>query len=351
MLSANLQTDNQSDQPTVDANASPNLSSTEFNTDKGGIPNVAVPQPAPIVQHNMPQPPQQVNTGSGSGDSSPFGAIGAIGGAISNSIGPIGDLLGFIGLAQGGTAAQGHDKAIDMALGYLTGALHQQKYGGTPDTLQQAAQEVRGRLQQKLPQQQQPFAGGGEATSATPSNPQMDQIMLMKALGLIPPDNGSSMDNSNQQQQPQQQPNAFAGGGQSTIANPNAAQAPLQPGQEFQGDGSVKGPGGPQDDAIPARLSNGEFVFSQPAVQFFGVDKLTKQNEQGKQGFMQVTQQVQANQPGAANGPPGAPQSAVMSPGQSQQSPQAMPSQQPPMAQAKGGPSVTMRKGSGYMGL
>lgn len=136
---------------------------------------------------------------------------------------------------------------------------------------------------------------------------------------------------------------------------------PLGPGQTFQGDGSVKGPGGPTDDAIPAKLSNGEFVMSSPAVQFFGVDKLTKMNEQGKQGFMQAIGQVQSNQdkgPQAAM-PQGAPGQAPMPPSMPPQgSPPGM-----PMMQAGGGfarqpqqqmsqTNPTMRnKQHGYMGM
>ena len=114
---------------------------------------------------------------------------------------------------------------------------------------------------------------------------------------------------------------------------PQQGPPPLKPGQTFMGDGSVKGPGGPQDDAIPARLSNGEFVMSEPAVQFFGVDKLNKMNEQGKQGYMQALAQVQGNQPGGPNGPPQQPQPNQQPPMQAQQ----MPPQAQPVGQAKGG--------------
>lgn len=98
-------------------------------------------------------------------------------------------------------------------------------------------------------------------------------------------------------------------------APPPGGNQPLGQGQTFQGDGQVKGPGGPTDDAIPAKLSNGEFVMSAPATAFIGVDKLTKMNEQGK-GFMRSMQQADANQqqgpaqggppPAAPMGPPGA---------------------------------------------
>jgi hypothetical protein len=133
----------------------------------------------------------------------------------------------------------------------------------------------------------------------------------------------------------------FAAGG------PDNSQPPLQPGQAFQGDGSVKGPGDATSDSIPARLSNGEFVMSAAATQFLGVDKLNKLNEQGKQGFMQAMQQVQGNQQ-----PPGQPgQQPPQQPSQGMPSMGAQIPPTAPMQQAKGGPSISMRKGSGYAGL
>ncbi|WNY15152.1 tape measure protein [Rhodococcus phage MacGully] len=43
--------------------------------------------------------------------------------------------------------------------------------------------------------------------------------------------------------------------------------------------GYVRGPGGPTDDAIDARLSNGEFVMRAEAVKRIGVDKLNQMNQ------------------------------------------------------------------------
>jgi len=43
---------------------------------------------------------------------------------------------------------------------------------------------------------------------------------------------------------------------------------------EFTGDGSVEGPGTGVSDDIPARLSDGEFVFTAKAVEEIGADKL-----------------------------------------------------------------------------
>lgn len=134
---------------------------------------------------------------------------------------------------------------------------------------------------------------------------------------------------------------------------PNQGPPPLKPGQTFQGDGSVKGPGTSTSDSIPAKLSDGEFVFSAPAVKFYGVDKLNKMNEQGKQGFMQALGQVQANQ--QQNSPQGAPpqqSSAMPAPAAPQQQQaaqqQAEPDQDDMGGMAKGGIS---HKRSGYMGL
>lgn len=47
------------------------------------------------------------------------------------------------------------------------------------------------------------------------------------------------------------------------------------------GDGPVRGPGGPRDDAVPAMLSKGEFVLNEGAVKHFGLAKLNKMNEVG----------------------------------------------------------------------
>jgi hypothetical protein len=45
--------------------------------------------------------------------------------------------------------------------------------------------------------------------------------------------------------------------------------------------GEIDGPGGPEDDAIPAWLSDGEFVLNADAVQHFGLDRLEKMNQVG----------------------------------------------------------------------
>jgi hypothetical protein len=45
--------------------------------------------------------------------------------------------------------------------------------------------------------------------------------------------------------------------------------------------GDVDGPGGPTDDAIPARLSDGEYVLNAEAVKLLGVDTLSRLNQIG----------------------------------------------------------------------
>ena len=44
--------------------------------------------------------------------------------------------------------------------------------------------------------------------------------------------------------------------------------------QEFSGSGPVEGPGSEVSDSIPARLSDGEFVFTAKAVEEIGADNL-----------------------------------------------------------------------------
>lgn len=45
--------------------------------------------------------------------------------------------------------------------------------------------------------------------------------------------------------------------------------------------GAIKGPGGPRDDVIDIKVSNGEFVLNEGAVRHFGLAKLQKMNEVG----------------------------------------------------------------------
>lgn len=70
---------------------------------------------------------------------------------------------------------------------------------------------------------------------------------------------------------------------------------------EFSGDGAVEGPGTGQSDQIPARLSDGEFVFSAKAVQAIGVDVLQKIMEEAEASVDAAQPQQVA--PGVADTP------------------------------------------------
>lgn len=68
---------------------------------------------------------------------------------------------------------------------------------------------------------------------------------------------------------------------------------------EFTGDGEVEGPGTETSDSIPARLSDGEFVFTAKSVKHLGVDKLRKmmakaENDYDKDMNVQDEQQMES---------------------------------------------------------
>ena len=68
---------------------------------------------------------------------------------------------------------------------------------------------------------------------------------------------------------------------------------------EFTGDGEVEGPGTGTSDSIPARLSDGEFVFTAKSVKHLGVDKLRKmmakaENDYDKDMNIQDEQQMES---------------------------------------------------------
>lgn len=54
---------------------------------------------------------------------------------------------------------------------------------------------------------------------------------------------------------------------------------------EFTGSGEVEGPGTGKSDSIPARLSDGEFVFTKKAVDHIGADKLQKMMEDAEREY------------------------------------------------------------------
>ncbi len=68
---------------------------------------------------------------------------------------------------------------------------------------------------------------------------------------------------------------------------------------EFTGEGEVEGPGTGTSDSIPARLSDGEFVFTAKSVKHLGVDKLRKmmakaENDYDKDMNVQDEQQMES---------------------------------------------------------
>lgn len=54
---------------------------------------------------------------------------------------------------------------------------------------------------------------------------------------------------------------------------------------EFAGEGAVKGPGTGTSDSIPARLSDGEFVFTKKATDQIGVDKLQTMMDDAERAY------------------------------------------------------------------
>ena len=82
--------------------------------------------------------------------------------------------------------------------------------------------------------------------------------------------------------------------------------------QEFAGSGPVEGPGSGVSDSIPARLSDGEFVFTAKAVEEIGADKLM--------AMMKDAEMEADNRQGLANG--GEPEERVELPVEEQKEPQ-----------------------------
>ena len=82
--------------------------------------------------------------------------------------------------------------------------------------------------------------------------------------------------------------------------------------QEFAGSGPVEGPGSGVSDSIPARLSDGEFVFTAKAVEEIGADKLM--------AMMKNAEMEADTRQGLANG--GEPEERVELPVEEQKEPQ-----------------------------
>ena len=69
---------------------------------------------------------------------------------------------------------------------------------------------------------------------------------------------------------------------------------------EFDGEGPVNGPGTETSDSIPARLSDGEFVFTAKAVKQIGVDKLRKMMAKAEDDYDTAMYKQEGNQMEAA---------------------------------------------------
>ena len=82
--------------------------------------------------------------------------------------------------------------------------------------------------------------------------------------------------------------------------------------QEFAGSGPVEGPGSGVSDSIPARLSDGEFVFTAKAVEEIGADNLM--------AMMKDAEMKADDRQGLANG--GEPEERVELPVEEQKEPQ-----------------------------
>jgi hypothetical protein len=66
---------------------------------------------------------------------------------------------------------------------------------------------------------------------------------------------------------------------------PEIVETILMSTEEFTNDGMVEGPGNETSDSIPARLSDGEFVFTAKSVKQIGVDKLMKMMKKAEEEF------------------------------------------------------------------
>ncbi len=70
--------------------------------------------------------------------------------------------------------------------------------------------------------------------------------------------------------------------------------------EEFTTEGAVEGPGTETSDSIPARLSDGEFVFTAKAVKQLGVDKLRKMMDKAEGDYDESSMKQEYQQMGGA---------------------------------------------------
>lgn len=367
---------------------------TRGNEDVTSPSALPVPGAMPIAQQETPIVKNNISVqGGSSGGGGIFGALGKVVGAAlplllsdggfvkgyadgglntqDGNYGPQGMLEPPAGPQQDSQQNTSQMHSAAAAMGYLVGAYHQQKYGGTPDTLVKATNEfkqlVTGGNQQADPDAQKALSDAVGMPSqpapkdmlepgpaARPAQPQPAPQMPPQPMPAPQPQPGAKpAPIAMPQQQP---PQASMTGYMQPIHFAEGGPPPLAPGQPFEGSGEVNGPGTSTSDSIPAKLSDGEYVMSAAATQFFGVDKLNSMNEKGKQGYMQAIHGVEQNQgqkpgmppsaPGAMpSAPPAMPVGGAMKP--PIMPPMMSPGQQKPMSH--GGPAMRP-KSSGYMG-
>jgi hypothetical protein len=76
-------------------------------------------------------------------------------------------------------------------------------------------------------------------------------------------------------------------------SDPYYSKTPRRPMRLAEG-GPVEGPGGPKDDLINAKLSDGEFVMPAEVVEFYGLDRLHKMLAKAKEGLNEIKPAPQA---------------------------------------------------------
>jgi len=76
-------------------------------------------------------------------------------------------------------------------------------------------------------------------------------------------------------------------------SDPYYSKRPRRPMRLAEG-GPVEGPGGPKDDLINAKLSDGEFVMPAEVVEFYGLDRLHKMMAKAKEGLNEIKPAPQA---------------------------------------------------------
>jgi hypothetical protein len=92
------------------------------------------------------------------------------------------------------------------------------------------------------------------------------------------------------------EPDPFAPGAGYQATNPSDpyySKRPRRPMRLAEG-GPVEGPGGPKDDLINAKLSDGEFVMPAEVVEFYGLDRLHKMLAKAKEGLNEIKPAPQA---------------------------------------------------------